>query len=156
MAAAMAGSAGDEFALFRDVRRLAEAGQGVEFAQNGDHRPVLARLAHHGGRQAGEAGRHLEAARGKHRRVGGGGALFLEIEFGRLPHRVAEAEKGVAVLFDQRPGVVEIARHRLSPPYASAARAVALDQLTQIKTYVRWYYFAAATIAPAPRARKPC
>ncbi len=54
MAAAVAVAAGLDRAVLGDAGLLAEARQGIIFAEEADDRAALARLAHDGGRDAGD------------------------------------------------------------------------------------------------------
>ena len=58
--AAVPRPAGDERFFLRAVRRLAEPGKGVVFAEDADHRLSLAEFAAEGGLYAAKALRHLE------------------------------------------------------------------------------------------------
>jgi hypothetical protein len=61
MAAAMAVAAGFDRAVLGHAGFLAQAGQGVILAEDGDDRAFLARLAHDGGGDAGQLARDAEA-----------------------------------------------------------------------------------------------
>ena len=50
----MAVAAGLDRPRFGDAGLLAEAGQRIIFAEEGDHRTAFAPFAHHGGRNAGD------------------------------------------------------------------------------------------------------
>ena len=57
MSAAMSVAAGSDRPLLGDAGFLAQAGQRIVLAQNGDHRTILARLAHDSGGDAGNIAR---------------------------------------------------------------------------------------------------
>jgi hypothetical protein len=66
MAAAMAVAIAGDRPVLGHAGFLGEAGQGVVLAENGDDRAVLARLAHHGGRDAGDVLGDAEALMRQH------------------------------------------------------------------------------------------
>jgi hypothetical protein len=100
--------------MLRHPGLLAQLRQRVELAEDGDHRPVLAGLAHDGGGDAGDAGRDAEAFGLQHGDMLGGGAHLLEVQLRHAPDAVAQTDIGLLPGFDLAPDVHAV-QHRLAP-----------------------------------------
>ena len=90
VAAAVAEAVAGEGAFFGDVGFLAEAGQGVVFAEDGDDGAVFAGFAHDGGGDAGDVLGDAEALGLEHGGVFGGGFVLVVGDFGFFPDAVGE------------------------------------------------------------------
>ena len=98
----------DPFALFRPGRRrLADAGQRVEFGEDPDHRTAGAPLRHERRRHPGDPGLHLEPGGAQLLLQEAGTALFLVADFGPFP----DAERHLVEVGALRPE--EVADHRM-------------------------------------------
>jgi hypothetical protein len=113
MAAAMPAAAGLQRPVLGQPGFLRQARQRVVFAQDGDHRPFLARLTHDGGRDAGDVLRHAEAFLLQHLPVLGGGTMLGIVQLRHAPDAVAEGEVVFPSGFDLVPDLLGIALARL-------------------------------------------
>ena len=114
VAAAMAMAGAGQRAVLGDIGLLAEAGQRVVFAENGDDRAAFARLAHHGGRDAAVLLGHLEALRLQHGGMLGDGSVLGIGDFRHAPDAVAEGEEVLALGVDEIPDCFGVF-HELAP-----------------------------------------
>ena len=96
--------------LLGDATFLAEAGQRVVLAENGNDGAPFARLAHHGGRQPGDLLGNAKALARKHLRVLRGRGALLVVQFGVAPDAVAEGEEVRRLLLGQPPDLVAVVR----------------------------------------------
>ena len=108
MAAAMAMAAGLDRAMFRGVRFLAEAGQRVVFAEEGDHRTAFAPFAHHGGGNAGDLLGDTKALVAEFGQMLGGGAHLGVADFGHAPDPVGKRGKARLDRVDAAPDVTAV------------------------------------------------
>jgi hypothetical protein len=106
MTAAMAVAAGDHFLVLGNAGDLAEAWQGVVFAEDGDDRPAFAGLAHHRGGDAREILLHPEAETFQHLGVLSHRAIFGVGDLGDFPDPVGERLEFRPVVVDKLPDLV--------------------------------------------------
>ena len=106
--AAMARAAPRQRTMLGDAGLLAQPGQRVVFAEDGDDRPVLAGLAHHCGRDAGEVLRDAEPVALQHGLMLGGRADFLEVELRHAPDAVAEGLELFPLVVHQLPDLLHV------------------------------------------------
>lgn len=87
---------------FGDAGNLAQAGQRIELAKEGDHRATVADLADKGGGYFGEPARHAKPVLLQHGDLGGSRLLFMKAQFRMAPDRAwvdlrARRERGEQV-----------------------------------------------------------
>ena len=117
VAAAVPVAAGHDLLRLGDAGDLGEAGQRVVLAEDGDHRPALARLAHDRGRDAGEVLGDAEALLLQHGAVLGHGAVFGVADLRHLPDAVGERLVGILAGVDELPDLLRVLHDR-NPPVA--------------------------------------
>ncbi|MFK4662068.1 hypothetical protein ABIF76_002922 [Bradyrhizobium ottawaense] len=105
---AMAVPAGFDRTMLGDTRFLAETGQRVIFAHEGDHRTALAPLAHHRGRNAGDVLGDAEALMTQLEEMLGGGPRLGVAHLGHAPHLVAEVDETPLDCVDATPDVAAV------------------------------------------------
>src|SRR5580658_5011449 len=82
---------------------LAEARQRVIFAEDRDHRAVLAGFPDHGRRNAGDAPRHTEALRLQRRHMLGAGTRLRIAELRHAPDAIAQGDEALLLGIDETP-----------------------------------------------------
>jgi len=87
----------------RDACNLGQARQRIVFAKDRDHRPAIARLAHHGGRNARDVLGDAEAFLLQHGTMLGDRAEFAIAKLGHAPHAVRQRLVSVLAGVDQPP-----------------------------------------------------
>ncbi len=123
VAAAVAVAAGLERARLGDVRLLAQAGQRVVFAEDGDDGPAPAGLAHDRGRQPGDGGGHVEALGAQRFLVRFGRAVLVVEQLRGLPHPVGQLLEGRRPGIDAMPHLFAVAHVRPCSLRRGKARA---------------------------------
>jgi hypothetical protein len=108
MAAAMAVTVARQRLHFGDAGFLAQAGQCVIFAEDGDHRPIFAGFTDHRSADAGDVFRHPETLQFQYRRVFGARSELRVAQFGRIPDLVAKLLEQFLLCIDQPPDLVGI------------------------------------------------
>ena len=93
VAAAMAVAAGLDRLRLGDAGLLAEAGQGVVFAEEGDHRPAFAPFAHQRGRNVSDILGDAESLMAQLGQMFGGGARLGVADLGHRPDPVAQLDE---------------------------------------------------------------
>ena len=94
---------GDERSLLSDAGFLAEAGQGIELAENGNHRTTVAGFAHDGCGKARHIALNAETFLDQQARMLLTGVEFLIVCFRRIPDEIAERKESLAFRFDEIP-----------------------------------------------------
>ena len=92
----------------RHASLLAEAGQGVVFAEEGDHRTSRAPFAHQGGRNIRDILRDPEALMAQLGQMFGGGARLGVANLGRRPDLVAQCDEARLDRVDAPPNVTPV------------------------------------------------
>ena len=108
VAAAMAVAAGLQRARFGHAGLLAEAGQRVVFAEEGDHRTAFAPFAHHRGRNAGDLLGDAETLMAQLGQMFGGRARLGVADLGHRPDPVGQGDEARLDRVDAAPDVTAI------------------------------------------------
>ncbi len=108
VAATMTMAAGLQRARFGHAGFLAEAGQGVIFAEKSDHRPAVAPFAHHRGRNACDLLGDAETLMAQLGQMFGGRARLGVADLGHRPDPVGQGDKARLDGVDATPDVTAI------------------------------------------------
>ena len=103
VAAAMTVAAALDLLRLRDAGDLRQARQRIVFAEDRDHRPALARLAHHGGRNVGDVLGDAEAFLLQHGAMLGDRAVFRVGDLRHAPDAVGQRLVVVLAGIDELP-----------------------------------------------------
>ena len=106
--------------LLRDAGFLRQAGQRVVLAEDGDHRAVLAGLAHHRGRDTGDVTGDPKSFRLQHGGVFGAGAELGVAKFRHFPDAVGQTDEIVLVVVHVAPDFLGVL-HFLLPLFVPEA-----------------------------------
>src|SRR5207245_8368476 len=104
----MAMAAGLERARFGHAGFLAETGQGVTFAEEGDHGPAFAPFAHQGGGNACDLLGNAETLMAQLGQMFGGRARLRVADLGHRPDPVAQFDEARLDGVDAKPDVTAI------------------------------------------------
>ena len=104
----MAMAAGLQRARFGHAGFLAETGQGVVFAEEGDHGPAFAPFAHHGGGNACDLLGDAETLMAQLGQMFGGRARFGVADLGHRPDPVAQVDEARLDGVDATPDVTAV------------------------------------------------
>ena len=104
----MAVAAGLDRTMLGDAGLLAEAGQGVIFAEEGDHRAALTPFAHHRGWNVGEVLGDAETLVAQFGQMFGGGARLGVADLGHRPDPVAQFDETRLDRVDAAPNITTV------------------------------------------------
>ena len=131
----MAVAAGLHRPRLRHARLLAQPGQRVVFAEDGDHRTALAGFADHRGGNAGDILGHPETLLAQFGEMFGGGAGLAVAELGHRPDAVAQRDETALDSVNVKPNVAAISIFRsLIPVRVQIASSFARPRLAPAGT----------------------